>query len=460
MRFYKYAIILVVVVAILTGIYFIVDRTVEPEEDIVAESIELLEIDDEEEVQSLTVKNNEGEFVFERDGNSWNLISGGEFEADSLRLNNIVSSITELHAERIIEENTEDFERYGLLEALVLTVETVDGDSSVLELGSATATHESYYMRLNASDTVYTIPYDVGSVFNVTKTDIRDRYVINCRRADVIEFGLERDGKTVFMAEREGERDWNIVDPFEVSGNIVDISDAMDSFIRTHAIEYVEEDASDLSTYGLDNPRYAVEAKTNEGQSFKLLIGDEKGMNFETYIKEIYALLEGSNEVFLIDIGPLNFLEKSLIDFVNRFVYVEDMRYMEGAYVEIDDEEINLKIERITDDEGRERLNYYVNEKEVYEDGHWNFRELYRTLMAVGVKEIDIEAEPPEEQPEALMTFYLNKDPEEVTIEFIPRDDTSYYALRNGEYTGLIAEQESFDIISETYDILLDDLKD
>ena len=250
--------------------------------------------------------------------------------------------------------------------------------------------------------------------------------------------------------------------PLEADGNIANVTSSIDAFIRTMIQDFVEEDAEDLSVYGLDNPLYSIEAETIEGEKVKLLVGKEKGMNLDTYINEIYAMLEGTNEVFLVDIAPLNFLDESLSYFVNTYVYEEDMEYIEKAYAEIDNKKFEIEIKRISDDEnkGDEKEEYYVDGKKVEVDGDWNFKELLKTLVTVEIKEIDIDAELPEEEPEVLITFHLNKEPDEVTIEFIPGKDKSYYAVKNGKYTGLIVEKESFDEILEAYEKVLEYLTD
>ena len=456
MRFYRYAIILVVIVALLTGVYLIVDKTTGSKED--TEKIELLQIDSEK-VQGLTIKNREGEFVFEKDGNSWNLVSGGNFKVDFLKLNNIVSTISGLYAERVIEKNAKDLEKYGLSEPVVLTLKTSDGETSVVELGNSTITKENYYMKLSGDNTVYTISYYEGDILNASKTDIRNKNIFNGVRSEIKKIGFEKDGQLVVMAEKEDEREWKIVEPFEADGNIANVTNSIDAFIRTTIQDFVEEDAKDLSVYGLDKPFYAIETETIEGEKIKVLIGKEKGMNFDTYINEIYAVLEGTNEVFLIDIAPLSFLEEPLFHFVNTYVYEEGMEFVEKAYAEVGDKEFNIEIKRISDDEGEEKEEYYVDGKEVAVDGDWNFKELFKTLVAIKVKEIDLESEPQEEQPEVIITFHLNKEPGEVIIGFLPKDDKNYYTVKNGEYTGLIVEQESFDTILETYEVMLEYLK-
>lgn len=451
MRFYKYAIILVVIVALLTGVYLIVDKKTGSKDD--TGRIELLDFDSEN-VKSMTIKNKDGEFVLEKEEDSWKLVSGGDFKVDSLKLNSIASTISRLYAERIIEEEAKDFEKYGLSDPVVLTLKTTDDQTFVVEIGNPTVTNESYYMRLNGENTVYTIPRYEGTVLNASKTDIRNKNIIDKPRSEIKRFGFEKDGELVFMAESEDEKDWKVTDPLEIEANIANVTSAIDAFIRTIVQDFVEEDAKDLSIYGLDNPLYAIEAETIDGERVKLLVGEEKGMNLDTYINEIYAMLEGTTEVFLVDIAPLNFLDKSLNYFVNIYVYEEDLEYMEGAYAKAGGKEFEVEIKRISDDENEDEVKeeYYVDGKKVSEDGDWEFKELFKNLMSLEVKEIDIDAEVPEEEPEALVTFRLNKEPKEITIELIPRDDETYYAMKNGNYTGLITDKESIDDILKAYD--------
>lgn len=122
----------------------------------------------------------------------WNLVSGGDFKIDSLKLDNIVSTISGLYAERVIEKDAKDLEKYGLSEPVVHTLKTSDGETIVVELGNATVTNENYYVKLNEENTVYTISYYEGNILNASKTDIRNKNVIDSLTSEIKGLDLKR----------------------------------------------------------------------------------------------------------------------------------------------------------------------------------------------------------------------------------------------------------------------------
>ncbi|TYQ15338.1 UNVERIFIED_CONTAM: uncharacterized protein DUF4340 [Acetivibrio alkalicellulosi] len=449
MRFYRKAIVLVAVLVVLIGAYFLIDKFVSIGDKGTSTEIELVQLELNK-VNRFTIKNDDGDYSFEKKDYRWEIVSGGDFQADVSRIESIVSSITRLNANRIIEENPQDKEKYGLTDPFVLSISTVDGDSVTVQIGNATATKEGYYITLNESNTVYTIPSYVGSSLKATKTDLRNKYILDYLSTQVIELGLEREGSRVFHLERIEQRQWLIKEPIEYSANLINITGALDALVRTHAWDYVEENPEDLSIYGLDNPLFIVEAKAEDGYAMRLYIGDKKGMNFDTYVIERYAMLEGKNEVFLIDIDPLRFLNKSAFDFVDTYVYAGDIDSLESSDVYMREELISIRVDRSDETE-----KYYVNDKEINEEGERVFREFYRTLTAIEVVDLDIESIP-EGDVDIFIQHNLNRTPGQVKFEFISKDDTSYYVVKDGNYTGLIIEKQAFNVVRSVYGQLLE----
>ncbi|HPD00608.1 MAG TPA: DUF4340 domain-containing protein [Acetivibrio sp.] len=448
MKLYRNIVILVVVLVALIGAYLIVKPLVGTEEE-VSTRIEVVEMDSEKVVE-VTIENSDGKFVFKKNEDQWVMISGGDFVIDTYRIDSIVSNVCDLYAYKIVEENPEDLGLYGLDKPVLVSVKTSEGETVEIEVGNLTATKQAYYMKKKGENTVYTIPDFAGEVLSSRKTDLRNKYVLDVTSSEVTELVLTKDGKVTFNAVKVPDSGWTIKEPIESGVDMIRLNNALEELVRAEVIDYIEEDAKDLSKYGLDEPSYIVKAAAGN-LKVTLLLGDVK----ENY-KEVYGMFEGTNEVFVINPNTLGFLDITSVEIIDGFIYAPYIYDVTDIEVKMDGETINLKIEKIEDTSsgGDEQTsgqdseaNFYVNGRNVNEkgkDGISKFKSYYQSLISITADDIDPNALV-EGEPEISITYKLNKAPGEVKVDLIPRDEYTYYAMKNDKYTGIVINRSGLD---------------
>lgn len=442
MRLYRNVIILVAVLAVLIGAYFLLGTRFSTKADDTGK-IELVKLD-KEKVQELTVETGEGRFVFKKNGTEWELASEKKFNFDNVQIDSIASNITDLFAQRVIEEDAKDLNKYGLDKPVSISVKISDGTTASVEIGDETPTKQGYYIKKKDDSIVYTIDHFVGTTLKTSKNDLKSRYLLEGTSADVTEFALNKYGKVVFRVKKLADKGWALTEPIETNINMVRLNTALESVVRASVTNFIEEDAKDLSKYGLDKPLYVFEAAT-ANERVKVLMGAEKEKNSETY-----AIVEGTSEVFTINPNSLGFLDMPLIEMIEGLVYAPNIDDVTDVEVNIDQKVIKLKMEKVKDDtaEGdKTKDKFYINGKDVMEkgkEGESEFRAYYRSLISISASEIQPEAVP-SGTSEISITYHLNRAPGKVTIGFIPKDDKTYYAMKNGEFTGMIVKKDAFD---------------
>ena len=172
MRFYRNAIILITVTAILLGAYFFVQWQKGKEVDPVDEKIEIINIDDEIDIQEVVIENRGEKLVFKKDGLEWTMNPEEEFRFDKFKIDGIVANFKQLSAKRIIEEDSIDLNKYGFDKPAVVTVTTSEGLEIGVEVGNETPTKEAYYLKKKGENTVYTVETYLGEYFSYSKTDL------------------------------------------------------------------------------------------------------------------------------------------------------------------------------------------------------------------------------------------------------------------------------------------------
>ncbi|HHV30255.1 DUF4340 domain-containing protein [Acetivibrio mesophilus] len=443
MKLYRNIIILVVAFLVLIGAYFVVKPMLSVEEE-EYKSIEVYKLDKDQAVE-LTVKNNEDIFAFKKNDTEWELVSGGDFDINQVQIDSIVSNMCDLYAYKLVEEKPKSLEKYGLENPVVVTVKFSDGSTAEIEVGNETPTRTGYYIREKSKDAVYTIALYAGNILKANENSIRNRFILDVTTQEVTEFAVTREGKQSFKALKSNDKGWQLVEPIEAGINMVRLNTALDALVRAEVVDYIEKDVKDLAKYGLDNPSYVVEAAT-ESQRVTLLIGDVKENHSESY-----GMFKGSNEVFTLNPGSLGFLDTPALEMTDGIIYAPYIYTVNDAEINIDGKTIKLKIEEVkaeTETEVDKEYKFYVDgidvEAKKGEEAVAKFRNYYASLIGVMASAIEPEAEPAGDA-EISIIYNLNTEPGKVTVEFIPRDEKTYYAMRNGQYTGIVVRKDAFD---------------
>lgn len=464
MKLYRNMIILVAVLLALGGVLVAAKLLIKNDtEDVDDENIITLYAYDSKLLTDLIIESDDGKFVFKkREGTEeydaeWDMISGGEFPIHNQNVNIVSLNAVDLKAYKLVEENPESLDIYGLDNPYRVTFKLSDGTEKYIDVGSMTPTKQAYYIRISDSNNVYAIYSYKGDLLVATKDEIRNKNVFDVYSDEVMKISLDRDGKKVFAAEYSEEVGWQITEPIKIGANLVKLSTIFETFVRASAETYIEENAQDLAKYGLDNPKYVIEAATADVH-VKLLLG--KNTDGETLY---YARYDNSNEVFTIDKSSLSFIDIKTIEVLDTLIYTPFIYDVSEVVVNFDGKTVVSQVE--SDSAKPEEDKFTVDGIDVLSkgsDGEEAFRNFYRSLVGIYYSDIEILEEKPTGTPEISITYILEKDPGKMVIEFVSKDEKKYYVLENGEYLGKLVNKSVFDEgdgLRKNYAKLMDVLK-
>ncbi|MCL2163156.1 MAG: hypothetical protein FWH55_01925 [Oscillospiraceae bacterium] len=157
----------------------------------------------------------------------------------------------------------------------------------------------------------------------------------------------------------------------------------------------------------------------------------------------------------MLNVSNLGFLDKPLKEFLDVFVFMENINQVSSITIEIDDDVLFCEI--FTDDEDKNNDVFIVNGVDVsniMDDKNRTqvFRYFYQALIGLTLYDLDLEQPTEFAEPDVVITYRFKDDardgavyPSEMKIELIPKDDRMYYAVRNGEYEGILVEIRSLD---------------
>lgn len=124
----------------------------------------------------------------------------------------------------------------------------------------------------------------------------------------------------VTTLQRGADDTWTIAQPVEGPADRNSASDVVTNLANLEEQRVVDENASDLKTYGLAEPRIDVTFQVEgEKEPRRILFGETTPSN-----SGVYAKLPSSNRVFLVDTAIETALDKSTFDFRDKSVLAID----------------------------------------------------------------------------------------------------------------------------------------
>jgi len=173
----------------------------------------LLSIPDDQ-FQEIKIKKLTGEVQdLHRVNGKWQLTQPVQLSADADTVGTMVSSLSSLSADKIIEDKAADLQPYGLqMPTLDITVVKKDGKSSEVLIGDDTPTGSGAYAKLAADARVFTVTSYVKSSLDKTPTDLRDKRLLTFDSDKLTRVELQAKGQPVEFG-KNNQNEWQILKP-------------------------------------------------------------------------------------------------------------------------------------------------------------------------------------------------------------------------------------------------------
>lgn len=446
----KSLIILAIVLALLTGAYIYITK--HPKKATTAESqtVEVLKLDAAK-IKKITVKTKDNSLILERKDSTWVLASNPSIKIDPAAADNIATGFASLSADKVLTDSGSNLDEYGLkTPAAEITGTLDDNTEKTILIGSKTAKGDSYYASIKGDSKVYIIQSATGDLLSFTLDSIRDKNISSLDANSMNYVKMVRgDGKSIELqlvksgsAEEQefGQGAWVISKPYNnIHGTDSTKADSITSGIPELKISgFVEDNAKDLSKYGLDKPVLDVTAKDSKGAELHICFGKDKDDN------SIYFRLANSTAIYTMDKSSFTSLDVSAFDLAEKNVYIRNINDIDSITIEGQGNKYALSMSRTTKpaekegDTAQTVTAYKLNDKDINETDAQN--------LVSGILGLTVEAENDKqvsEKAEYKFTFNLNKGPEkQVTLSYCPYNNDFYAVFRNGRADFLISKAQ------------------
>ncbi|HVB37622.1 MAG TPA: DUF4340 domain-containing protein, partial [Vicinamibacterales bacterium] len=210
-------------------------------------------------IDQITVKGSAGQTATLRkiDG-KWRIVQPQDAPADESQVSGIVTNLSSLQIDRVIDEHAADLKAFGLAPAPIeLGFSTNDGKTSQhLLIGDKNATGIELYAKRPDSPRVFLIPSYLKPTFDVTPFGLRDKTLLHFDRDKLTGLELTADGHTVDLTKSGTQ--WTIDKPLQAPGDFLTAENLVGRLQTAAMKSIVTDDATDFKTYGLDRPQVSV----------------------------------------------------------------------------------------------------------------------------------------------------------------------------------------------------------
>ena len=340
MRNFRSTLFLSVVVLGLLAYFFLVDRhqkgTAERESE---QSI--LFGHSAADADSLKITGGDGAVVLDKKDGAWKIRQPIAAEADSQAVNAVLSALESLEARRIIQlsqipNSGDTLQQWGLSPGNV-RVEFSGADfTDTLLIGRKTALSDLVYARAlrgpgqDGDAPVALIPADSGDAIGKKLSDLRSRALLKGDLAKVSQLGLSiapgagtATAAVEYEVDRQGGDEWKFQKPLAAAADGKKVTAWLQSLGRLRVKQFISDDDSNLSTYGLSSPvsqfwvqsEAAKGAKDSKGPDTLLI-----GLPVPNTPGEVYAKRLADNAIVTVSAAEVDKLLHDLPDVRDRHV--------------------------------------------------------------------------------------------------------------------------------------------
>jgi uncharacterized protein DUF4340 len=208
-------------------------------------------------VMRVVVKTPAGEMELQKEGDSWNIVKPLRARADNQKISDLIAQVTSLRVQQFVADDRGDLQRYGLAEPRgSITLFTADDkQGQTLQIGAVPeAQKDQVYVRFAARGFVYTVPRKIEEILSTKPADLRDPRLVRIDTNNLDRITIEAPGKGKTVLARNGQN-WTIASQNNQPANTAEVTRLLDGLRDEQVTRFVEDVASDLPKYGLDQPQ-------------------------------------------------------------------------------------------------------------------------------------------------------------------------------------------------------------
>lgn len=266
------------------------------------------------------------------DSGKWQILEPKPFGADQNTVAGIVTTVSSLGSQRLIDENTADLKQYGLDQAAFeLDITEKDNKTQKLLIGDDTTASGAVYVKLADDPRIFIMPKYMKASLDKSLTDLRDKRLLTINPEKVSRIELVNKSKNQDLEFGRKKDEWQITKPRPMRADAVQVSALLrkltDAKMDLSASDNIDAAKEFAKATPISIARVTDESGTQELQVRK--VGEEKGKT------AYYAKSSAVDAACKVDSDLGQSLDKNLDEFRNKKLF--DLGYDEPNKIELHD---------------------------------------------------------------------------------------------------------------------------
>jgi hypothetical protein len=253
----------------------------------------------------------------------WQIAQAKPFRADQSAVSGLVSTLSSLNSERVVDDKASDLQTFGL-DQPVLEVDLTEKDNKTqkLILGGETPAGGAVYAMLAGDPRLFTVASYTKTSLDKTLNDLRDKRFLPVNADKICRIELVRKSGDIEFARNKD--DWQILKPKPSRPDSTQVGDLVRDLTNAK-MDLRSSDAKDAASQFAHATPVATAKVTDESGTQELQVRTNK----DNY----YAKSSAVDGAYKVDSGLGKALTKGVEDFRNKKLF--DFGYREPNKIEL-----------------------------------------------------------------------------------------------------------------------------
>lgn len=281
----------------------------------------------EDQIQEIEIKKRAGDSVrLQRIDSKWQLETPEPLRADPDTVSGMLSSLSSLSSDRIVEEKATNLDQYGLTQTpMEVTITDKNKKSTKLLIGDDTPAGSAVYTAIAGDPRVFVLSSYKKNGFDKSANDLRDKRLMTFDSDKVSSIELTAKKQTIAFGRTKDE--WQIVKPKPYRADRFQVEELLRTLRDAKMDLSASEDGKKTSAVFSSGTPFALAKVTDVSGTQELQVRKNKD--------DYYAKSSAVAGLYKISSGTGTGMDKSLDDFRNKKLF--DFGFTDPDKVELHD---------------------------------------------------------------------------------------------------------------------------
>ncbi|MFH1612896.1 MAG: DUF4340 domain-containing protein [bacterium] len=287
----------------------------------------------QENIDKFSIKHSNISIICKKEKDQWLLINPLKDNADINMVKKILEEITNLsYHKKISKKEIKKTSLFGFSNPQLEFNFWNKGTKETLFIGENTPIEGYVYVKKNKDENIYLVGEEILFTLRQDAISLRNKKVLFFKKDDVVRIKIEYPKKNI-EAIKKTEKKWDLISPLQTKADKYIIDNVFTTLENLEIMEFIPYSENNFKYYNLDKPKIKITLELKGNEVKKISFGlREKLESAPSYAppevqkqkiknKEVYAKVEGKEEIFAVNEWTIEELTKDAEIFQDKRVF-------------------------------------------------------------------------------------------------------------------------------------------